>query len=204
MEKQIMSITPLTPKVSVGILLFPSVEELDFAGPYEVFANANDEQEQLYCQVVTVGTTREIRCHRNLRVSCDYLLEDCPRLDLLVVPGGPAARANDENTRHLVSFLKQQHEQGTTMTSVCTGAFLLAAAGLLDQRRATTHTGFQKTLQQTYPSVQVLTEKVVDEGDVITAGGVVSGIDLALHCLEKWFGPEARGREARRLDGPWL
>ena len=90
------------------------------------------------------------------------------------------------------------------MTSVCTGAFLLAAAGLLDQRRATTHTGFQKTLQQTYPSVQVLTEKVVDEGDVITAGGVVSGIDLALHCLEKWFGPEARRREARRLDGSWL
>lgn len=199
-----MSIAPHTTKVSVGILLFPDAEELDFAGPYEAFANATDEQAQLYCQVVTVGTAREICCRRNLRVSCDYLLKDCPHLDLLVVPGGPGARTNNENARRLAPFLKQQHEQGTTIASVCTGAFLLAAVGLLDQRRATTHTRFQETLQQTYPSIQVLTEKVVDEGDLITAGGVVSGIDLALHCLEKWFGPEARQREARRLDGPWL
>ncbi|HVU71306.1 MAG TPA: DJ-1/PfpI family protein, partial [Ktedonobacteraceae bacterium] len=91
----------------------------------------------------------------------------------------------------------------TSIASVCVGAFLLAESGLLDQRRATTHTGFRQTLQQTYPQIQVLADKVVDEGDVLSSGGVVSGIDLALYCLEKWFGPATRERAARRLDGPW-
>ena len=195
-----MHMVPTTPKVSVGVLIYSDVEELDFAGPYEVFAHAIDEQEVLYCRVITVGNAREVTSSKNLRVSCDYLLEECPHLDLLVVPGG----GFDETSQDLIPFLKQQHAQGTTIASVCTGAFLLAEAGLLDQRRATTHTWFQQKFQQTYPAIQVLADKVVDEGDIITAGGVASGIDLALHCLEKWFGPEARKRAARYLDGPWI
>src|ERR1700682_6272176 len=90
---------------TVGILLFPAVEELDFAGPYEVFANARDEGGEAYCHVITLATEREVRCQGGLRVLSDGLLEECPALDLLVVPGGPGARNGYRNIR-ISNFLR--------------------------------------------------------------------------------------------------
>jgi transcriptional regulator GlxA family with amidase domain len=189
--------------VTVGILLFPSVEELDFAGPYEVFANASDENGQSYCRVITVGTEQEIRCRGGLRVLSDHLLKEDLRLDLLVVPGDPMAR-EDYSNANIVTFLHRQREQTSTIASICTGAFFLASAGLLNQRRATTHTTRIELLRQHFPHIDVVEEKIVDTDEIVTAGGISSGIDLALYFLEKWFGPEARQREAKRLDGPWF
>ncbi len=188
--------------VSVGLLLFPTVEELDFAGPYEVFANAGEEQRQAYCRVTTIGTAQEIRCRGGLRVLCDHLLEECPRLDLLVVPGGPNAR-EQYNDERIAAFLRRQHEQISIIASVCTGAFYLAYAGLLDQHRATTHPLRFDLFRQRFPQIELVAEKIVDEGTIVTAGGVSSGIDLALYFLEHWFGVEARKNAAKRLDGPW-
>jgi transcriptional regulator GlxA family with amidase domain len=188
--------------ISVGLLLFPTVEELDFAGPYEVFANAGEERGQAYCQVMTIGTAQEIRCRGGLRVLCDHLLEECPRLDVLVVPGGPNARER-YNDERIAAFLRQQHEQLSLIASVCTGAFYLAYAGLLNQHRATTHPLRFDLFRQRFPQVKLVAEKIVDEGRIVTAGGVSSGIDLALHFLEQWFGVEARKSAAKRLDGPW-
>ncbi len=188
--------------VSVGLLLFPTVEELDFAGPYEVFANGGEERGQASCQVMTIGTAPEIRCRGGLRVLCDHLLEECPRLDLLVVPGGPNAR-EQYNDERIAAFLRRQREQISTIASVCTGAFYLAYAGLLDQYRATTHPFRFDLFRQRFPQIELVEEKIVDEGKIVTAGGVSSGIDLALHFLEQWFGVEARKSAAKRLDGPW-
>lgn len=188
---------------TVGILLFPSVEELDFAGPYGVFANATDENKQPYCRVLTIGTAREIRTRGGLHVLTDYVLqEQIPPLDLLIVPGGPKAREDFRDER-IATFLRQHREQTPIVASVCTGAFLLAFAGYLEGRRSTTHTSRIGLLRQQFPQLEVVAEKIVDTGDVVTAGGVTSGIDLALYFLEKWYGPEARRREAKRLDGPW-
>jgi transcriptional regulator GlxA family with amidase domain len=188
--------------ISVGILLFPDVEELDFAGPYEVFANASNQQKEPYCHVTTIGLAEEIRCRGGLRVRVDALLEECPPLDVLIVPGGPYAHNNFHNER-IATLIRQQRKRATTIASVCTGAFFLAFAGLLDHQRATTHPSSRERLQQDYPQIEVVAEKVVDLGSIVTTGGVSSGIDLALHFLERWFGAEARQREARRLDGPW-
>jgi transcriptional regulator GlxA family with amidase domain len=188
--------------VSVGLLLFPTVEELDFAGPYEVFANAGEERGQAYCQVTTIGTAQEIRCRGGLRVLPDHLLEECPRLDLLVVPGGPNARER-YNDERIAAFLRHQRERTPTIASVCTGAFYLAYAGLLAQHRATTHPLRFDLFRQRFPHIELVAEKIVDEGEVVTAGGVSSGIDLALHFLEQWFGVQARKSAAKRLDGPW-
>lgn len=188
--------------VSVGLLLFPTVEELDFTGPYEVFANAGQEREQAYCQVMTIGTAQEIRCRGGLRVLCDYLLEECPRLDLLVVPGGPNAR-EPYNDERIAAFLRKYQAQGVTIASVCTGSFYLAYAGLLDQHRATTHPLRFDLFRQRFPQIELVAEKIVDEGKIVTAGGVSSGIDLALHFLQQWFGAEARKSAAKRLDGSW-
>ena len=188
---------------AVGILLFDEVEVLDFAGPYEVFSEAADERGAKYCSVVTVALEREVCCRGGLGVRAQATVAECPPLDLLVVPGGPGTRAGGAPLDELAAFLRQQRARGATLASVCTGAFLLARAGLLDGRSATTHHRWLERLSAAYPAVRVLTQKVVDEGDVITAGGITSGIDLSLYLLERWFGPEARAREARRLEGPW-
>jgi len=186
----------------IGFLLFPEVEELDFVGPYEVLGNASDEEGKPYCQVTTVGTDREITCRRCLRVISDHLLENAPDMDLLIVPGGPGARKNYDD-EEIVTFLRQQHKQTPVIASVCTGAFYLAYSGFLDGGRATTHPSQFDSFRKLFPKIELMEQKIVDEGAVVTAGGVSSGIDLGLYFIEQWFGSEARAREIKRLDGPW-
>ena len=188
----------------VGILLFDEVEVLDFAGPYEVCSGTRDPAGDAYVDVVTVGPGPEVRCRGGLRVRPDHGLDECPPLDALIVPGGPGADERTELQDELVlPFLRARAGSTATVASVCTGAFLLGRAGLLDGRRATTHTGAIEALRREFPGVEVVAEKVVDEGSVLTAAGVSSGIDLALYLFERWFGPDARARAATGLDGPW-
>jgi len=188
----------------VGILLFDDVEVLDFAGPYEVCSGTLDEAGRPYVAVVTVGTGPEVRCRGGLRVRPDHTPADCPALDALIVPGGPSA---DDRTpvqdSLILPFLRERAATTTTIASVCTGAFLLARAGLLDGRGATTNTGALEALRREFPTLDVLDAKVVDEGAILTSSGVSSGIDLMLHLFERWFGAEVRGRAARALEGPW-
>jgi transcriptional regulator GlxA family with amidase domain len=188
----------------VGILVFDEVEVLDFAGPYEVLSTTHDPGGRSYVKVVVVGTGPEVRCRGGLRVHTDVALDACPPLDALVVPGGPGA---DERTsiqdEAILPFLRRIAPTTPVIASVCTGAFLLGRAGLLDGRRATTHRDAVPALRAEFPSLDVVHDKVIDEGAVVTAAGVSSGIDLALHLLERWFGPEVRARGAAGLDGPW-
>jgi transcriptional regulator GlxA family with amidase domain len=191
-------------QLTVGILIFDRVEVLDFAGPYEVLAMAKKEQGgKPFFQIVTLAPREEITCEGGLRVRAGALLAACPPLDALIVAGGPGAREVLEDTPAMVEFLKAQRSQVKLVASVCTGSYLLARAGLLDGKRATTHPWRTESLRAEFPAVKVITSKLVDDGDVITAGGVASGIDLGLYLLERWEGKEARRREAWRLDGPW-
>ena len=103
----------------------------------------------------------------------------------------------------LLPFLRERGTTTPTVASVCTGAFLLGRAGLLDGRRATTHSQALPALRAEFPDIDVVGGKIVDEGSILSAAGVSSGIDLALHLYERWFGPEARARAATGLDGPW-
>lgn len=188
----------------VGILVFDEVEVLDFAGPYEVLSATHDQLGRPYVRVVVIGTDEEVRCRGGLRIRPDITLDACPPLHALVVPGGPGA---DERTRvqdkAILPFLRRIAPATPVVASVCTGAFLLGRAGLLDGRRVTTHRDALPALRAEFPSLDVAHDKVIDQGAVVTAAGVSSGIDLALHLLERWFGPEARARGAAGLDGPW-
>jgi transcriptional regulator GlxA family with amidase domain len=188
----------------VGILLFDDVEVLDFAGPYEIFSGTNDESGHPYVGVTTVGPAAEIVARGGLRVRPAHLVGDCPPLDALIVPGGPGA---DDRTpvqdELILPFLRERSGSTPLVASVCTGAFLLGRAGLLDGHRATTHTQALEALRTEFPAVEVVAAKVVDEGPIVTAAGVSSGIDLGLHLLERWFGHDARERAASGLDGPW-
>jgi transcriptional regulator GlxA family with amidase domain len=188
----------------VGILLFDDVEVLDFAGPYEVCSGTVDDAGRPYVTVVTVGTAPEVRCRSGLRVRPDHVLPDCPPLDALIVPGGPSA---DDRTpvqdSVILPFLRERAATTATIASVCTGAFLLARAGLLEGRQATTNTGALEALRREFPGLDVLDAKVVDQGAILTASGVSSGIDLMLHLYERWFGADVRRQAARALEGPW-
>jgi transcriptional regulator GlxA family with amidase domain len=157
-----------------------------------------------YFHVVTVAEHYDVTCWGGLKVIADHTFETCPKLDFLIVPGGPGARERRTEVQAApIAFLGERRKELATVASVCTGAFLLGRAGLLDGKRATTHPRRIELFRSEFPRVDVVQEKVVDLGKLITAGGVSSGIDLALHLLEREFGAEARIAEAVRLDGPW-
>lgn len=175
------------------MLVFHGVEVLDFAGPLEVLAS-------LGC--VTVGEAAEVTCQGGLRVRPDHLMAEAPPLDVLVVPGGPGTRRPERDTEPLVEFVRRGSRRAAINASVCTGAFLLARAGLLDGRRATTHRRWRAALAERFPAIRPAEGRVVDDGDVVTAAGVSAGIDLGLHLLRRLRGAEAAADEARRIEWP--
>ena len=188
----------------VGILLFDGVEVLDFAGPYEVFSGTVGADGQPYVTVVTVGPNEEMTAQGGLRIRPTHLLADCPPLDALIVPGGPGADLPTQvQSDHLLPFLRERAAVTPLTASVCTGAFLLGRAGLLDGLPVTTNNHALDALAAEFPAARVEGGKVIDTGRLVTAAGVSSGIDLALHLMERWFGPEARRRAADGLEGPW-
>lgn len=186
----------------VGIVLFPKVEVLDFAGPYEVFACCQSDKAKALFRVHTLAAASEIECQGGLKVKPGYTFDKAPGLDIILVPGGPGARQHGRQ-KPVLKFLRERSESPADIASVCTGSYLLAAAGLLDGLEATTHSARLKEFAKTFPKVKAKGDKIVDQGRIITSGGVSSGIDLALYLLEKYYGKKARSREAKRLDGPW-
>ena len=187
--------------VHVAIVLFDGVEELDWAGPWEVLtmwaalarrADARDVRVEL-----VADTTTPIRCAKGARVLADRTwgeLEGTP--DVVVVPGGRGTRTLVEDA-DLLDRLRQLHRDGALLASVCTGSLLFAAAGLLEHRPATTHHGALGELQGLDGSCEVRRdERYVDDGDIITSAGVSAGIDMALHLVDRLAGTE-RARAVR-------
>jgi transcriptional regulator GlxA family with amidase domain len=171
---------------TVGLVLFEGAEELDWAGPWEVFATAGSNGA---LRIVTIAETSPVTSAHGLRVLPDHGLDDAPALDVVMVPGGLATRQQVDNER-LVHWLRQRCEQATWITSVCTGALLLEAAGQLDGRKATTHWAALDELGQRADVSVVRGERYVIDGNVATAAGVSAGIDLSLWLVGEMLGEE--------------
>ena len=192
-------------KKKVGILLFNEVEVLDFAGPYEVFSIASyaDSEEKLFA-VSTIAEQKKLISARNgLQVMPDKSLADLKddELDILIVPGGRGASEIEINNSKLIEWLKNQSQQVKIMASVCTGAFLLAKAGLLDGKEATTHWSATERLQKDFPEVKVQSYiKYVDEGNIVTSAGVAAGIDMSLYLLKRLFDEDLASYTSRRME----
>jgi len=186
---------------SVGIYVFPDVEELDFVGPWEVLrcwehAWAGDGTEVF----LFADEEGVVQCAKGLRVLPDHRTAELPRLDVLVYPGGPGTRGQlgDPARR---AWLRAMAETGTLMTSVCTGALVLADAGLLDGLGATTHWAALDRLAELGHDVSVRTgARFVDAGPVVTAAGVTAGIDMALHLVSRLHSPERASEVARYIE----
>ena len=168
---------------TTGLLLFDDVEELDFAGPWEVFTTAKKEGDHV---VTIAATTEPIRAYNGLRVLPDHDFADAPALDVLLVPGGLGTRALADDATH-IDWIKSTAAGCAWVTSVCTGAILLHAAGLLAGRQVTTHWGYIPTLKEE-PDVTVLEDvRYVRDGNVVTAAGVSAGIDMSLWLVGQMY-----------------
>ena len=184
----------------VQILIYDGFDELDAVGPYEILHGAGFQTE-----LATLEPVETITASHGTKLVPHATLAERP--DLLLVPGGgwvhgePTLGTRFEYDRGVIpAAIAERHRAGSTVASVCTGAMLLAKSGILDGRPATTHWGAMDDLRA-YEGVDVHPEaRVVDDGDVLTCGGVTSGLDLALHLVERVHGPEAATFAARLLE----
>jgi transcriptional regulator GlxA family with amidase domain len=174
---------------TIDVLLYDGFDELDAVGPFEAFGMAADEGAALDTSLVTLSSQDRVIAAHGLRIEPDGTLSVDDPPDLVVVPGGgwndrrPEGAWAEAQRGELPDALARLHDAGTTLAAVCTGGMLLSRAGLLDGRPAVTHVGALDDLRAT--DAEVVDARVVDDGDVLTAGGITSGLDLALHLIER-------------------
>jgi len=187
----------------VAILLFDNVEVLDFAGPYEVFTTATRVAQQPVFEVMTVAAEpNAVRARAGLVVRADYALHAHPPVDLLIVPGGVVTAALASPA--LIDWIAAVASQSRLTASVCTGAFLLAKAGVIDTQTVTTHWEDIDDLRAGWPSLRVVDGvRWVDQGRIVTSAGISAGIDMSLHLVERSAGRELALRTARQMDFDW-
>jgi transcriptional regulator GlxA family with amidase domain len=188
---------PASGRIPVAFLVSEGAVVIDFAGPWEVFQDAMPTEGQDHpFQLYTVAeTTNPIRASGGMRIVPDYTFETAPAPKVLVIAA--------QNTRSdaAKAWIRKSTESTDVTMSVCTGAFLLASTGLLSGKVATTHHGEFDSLAMQFPDVEVRRGvRFVEEGNLATSGGLTSGIDLALHVVERYYGHEAAVRTADNME----
>jgi transcriptional regulator GlxA family with amidase domain len=190
-------------KKKLGIFIFDDVEVLDFCGPLEVFGSANKEMDEGALEIFTFSESVEnIDASSPLTVKPDYDLDHVPAMDYMVIPGGIGTRSLLDND-DLIEWLADAGPKTELLMSVCTGSLLLAEAGLLDGKEATTHHEAIDQLKELGPHIDVREDqRIVDNGDIICSAVISSGIDMSLHVVEKLFGEEVAKRTKKRMEYP--
>jgi transcriptional regulator GlxA family with amidase domain len=178
---------------TIGILVFDDAEELDFVGPWEVFTMVGEVaaragKERPHKVILVAEKLEPVRCAKGMRVLPDVTTANCPPLGVLLVPGGQGTRREVKNEA-LLAWIAKTAAGCQWITSVCTGALLLAAAGPAKGKRVTTHWGFVEALRARGEAAQVLENiRYVRDGNVVTAAGVSAGIDMALWLTGQMYG----------------
>jgi transcriptional regulator GlxA family with amidase domain len=191
---------------TVGILIFDEVEVLDFCGPFEVFsvAAARGPDDERPFQVFTIGRSADpVRTRGGMSVTPHVAMSGVEAIDLLLVPGGQGTRPL-VNDKEMIDWIRARAATAELVLSVCTGALLLGKAGLLDGLAATTHHRALELLKQIAPQTTVRSDvRYVDNGRVITSGGIAAGIDMSLHVVARLLGKEHAAATARHMEYPW-
>lgn len=187
----------------IAVVVYDGFDEMDAVGPYEVLSSAANRGCDLEVSIRTLEPAERVTAGHGLRIEADGTLEDFDP-DVVVVPGGgwndraDASAWAEAKKGDLPNALRRLHDGGTELAAVCTGGMLLAEAGLLDGRPAVTHASALDDLRAT--DAEVVDARVVDDGDVLTAGGVTSGLDLALHLVGRLCGEELAESVATNIE----
>lgn len=185
------------------LVLYPGVEVLDAAGPFEILATATSSEGELLVTVKTVAEFPEpVEAVGGMRFVPDYTFDDAPTAPWLIIPGGRGRSIQVANER-LIEFIRHRGALADTILTICTGAFLAERAGLLDGLRVTTHHSAREELRSLGGSFTVTDDRLVDNGRLVSAAGVASGIDGALHLLERTFDRATAERAAKRAEYHW-
>lgn len=189
-------------RMDVALALFDGFDELDAIGPFEVFENAANAGAGISTTLCTLEPTERVTASHGLRVEPDGTLDGVDA-DCLLVPGGGWTDAESAGVRReydrggIPDAIREAHDAGAVVASVCTGAMLLSKAGVLKGRPAATHAAAEPALRDTAANVR--DARVVDDGDVVTCGGVTSGLDLAVHLVAREFGVDVADQVTREM-----
>lgn len=195
--------------LTVLIYVFDNVEVLDFAGPFEAFSTAtrvflrsNPGQPAPFKVLTVARIEAPVTARAGLKVLPDHTFANCPPPDILLIPGGVVDR--EVNNPEVIAWVLDQSRTAKLTASVCTGAFILAQAGLLSGKRATTHWDDLADFEATFPDVRIVSrQRWVDEGSVVTSAGIAAGIDMSLHLVGRFASPALAQATARQLDVPY-
>lgn len=193
--------------ITIGLHVFDQVEVLDFAGPFEVFTTASrvhrrTHDEDLFAVCTIARSTTPVRARAGLLVQPDATFDDHPPLDVLLVPGGVVTHELDQPDT--LGWITRTAASVPLVASICTGAFLLAKAGVVNGKAVTTHWEDIDDLKAMFPGLDVRSGlRWVDEGTVVTSAGISAGIDMSLHLVRRLATAELAVRTARQMDFAW-
>lgn len=193
----------------IGIYIYDEVEVLDFAGPYEVFTTAtrvhakqNPEDEKLFKPILIADAVRTVHARFGFDVLAHYAITDHPSLDILLVPGG--VHMAEMERSEIIDWIAKTNQTTELTASVCTGAFLLGKAGLLEDQAVTTHWEDIPDLDELLPNT-IVKENVrwVESGKFISSAGISAGIDMSLHLVSRLHSEDLAIRTARHMEYDW-
>lgn len=190
---------------NVAILIFDQIEVLDFAGPYEVFNVTGELNEPSPFNTFLVAETNApVRTRGHMSVNPNYSIYDMPQSDILIIPGGAGSRALLKKPQ-ILDWLREQSEQVAYLVSVCTGALVLAQAGLLNGLNVLTHRDNLGDLEKIVAGKATINseKRYIDNGKILMAGGVSAGIDLSLYLVRKLHGDAVLKKTLTEMEYPW-
>lgn len=190
--------------VRIAILLYPDVVLQDFAGPMEVFSKAKNLSQGKYEIFTVAKDLQQVQTENGLlKMSPDYRLDSMPAADYLIIPGAsmPIVQTLVKDKTYADFIMRWTKQADRPLVTICTGAYLAAATGLLDGKKVTTHYFVAEDLAEQYPKVQLVKDvRFVDEGNIVTSAGVTSGIDVALYIVGKHSGEKMKAMIERAMQ----
>lgn len=190
--------------MNIGIYIYENAEVLDFSGPFEVFSTASRflEDKDKFNVYLIAEENKPTKARGGFTVFPTYSFADCPALDVLVVVGG--VHTEELKKDNVISWIKEQSKKVKLTASVCTGAFLLAKAKVIKKNKVTTHWEDCVDLEKDFPKLKVIRNvRWVDEGDIVTSGGISAGIDMSLHLVSKLKDKKLAKKTAKQMEFDW-
>ena len=189
---------------NIAIFIFDDVEVLDFAGPFEVFNVTGEVINPAPFNTYTVALTEEpIKARGKLSINPHWSIDNCPSPNIILLPGGDGRRRLMKDER-VLSWIARHVDNLEKLLSVCTGAFYIAQSGLLNGLSATTHHGAFPEFKETFPNITLIEDKrFVENGKIITAGGISAGIDMSLYVVEQLLGKEKLALTLKEMEWQW-